>query len=69
MENYIFRAAGVVLTGLLLPVLACFPVEAHEVGRKIGICPYFSIFDLFTGRPLFSRLFRLLPRSFKNTFS
>ncbi len=35
MENYIFRAAGVVLTGLLLPVLVCFPVEAREGSARL----------------------------------
>jgi len=30
-----FRAAGVVLTGLLLPALACFPVEAREDSARL----------------------------------
>jgi len=35
MENNVFRAAGVVLTGLLLPVLVCFPVEAREGSARL----------------------------------
>lgn len=35
MENHMFRAASIVLTGLLLPVLVCFPVGAREDSARL----------------------------------
>ena len=35
MENHIFRAAGIILTSLLLPVFFCFPIEAREGSARL----------------------------------
>lgn len=35
MENHLFRAARLVLAGLLLPILVCFPTEAREDSARL----------------------------------